>query len=593
MDVKSDASVDATHNYWGDKSGPYHEKLNPSGQGNSVGGDGVNLDFIFFLTKPIGVINTRPTAVFLTDRILVPPNGNVVFFATDSFDTDGRVDRYIFNFGDGYSSGLTTLSVFEHRYSVQGTYYANLTVIDDYGTASDVVFETINVQNLPPLQVNVDLSNSAVHEGEQVTVAVHVTDGINAVENATIMMFSVAEGNFSQFSGLTNATGYFVANFTAPDIADKMHFRIVARASKTPYTEGTDYKYLEVSPFLSVQIDANPSTIKSEGISQVTVHALSNGEPVIGASVILSSTVGNLSSSAGVTNLNGMFSVVFTAPQTIVLLDSIVSATVTKEGYMSGAGQVTIVIEPKILNVIVYAQPDVTISEANVTLTAHVEYEMTPIESANVTVTAQSGDFSKAYDFSNEYGNVTFSFTTPPVSTQSKITITIRASETGYATGQSTIELTVNPRTFEIKLTGPDAQSEDFAAILVNVTCVEDGKPVVGANITISSDAGSFNVTSMLTNGQGICDFIFATPYTVVQIYVTVTANVTRNGYVDGGNQTQIVVNPKTVPPGEGGWPLMTILLILIPVIIAVIVIIVLIKFKVVTVSSSDTEEEA
>jgi hypothetical protein len=266
---------------------------------------------------------------------------------------------------------------------------------------------------------------------------------------------------------------------------------------------------------------------------------------------------------------------------------------VTKEGYMSGAGQATIVIEPKILNVIVDAQPDVTISEANVTLTVHVEYEMESIESANVTVTAQSGDFSTAYEYSNEYGNVTFLFTTPPVSTQSKVTITVRASKTGYATGQSTIELTVNPRTFEIKLTGPDAQSEDLAAISVNVTCVEDEKPVAGANVTISSDAGSFNVTSMLTNGQGICDFIFAAPYTVVQIYVTVTANVTKNGYVDGGNQTQIVVNPKTVPPGEGGWPLMTILLILIPVIIAVVVIIVLIKFKVVTVSSSDTEEEA
>ena len=59
MDVSSNATVNAEYNYWGDKSGPYHESLNPRGRGNPVGGNGVNLDFIFFLTAPIDYDNER------------------------------------------------------------------------------------------------------------------------------------------------------------------------------------------------------------------------------------------------------------------------------------------------------------------------------------------------------------------------------------------------------------------------------------------------------------------------------------------------------------------------------------------------------
>jgi len=60
MDVSPNATVNAEYNYWGHESGPYHVSLNPTGKGNPVCGDGVNLDFIFFLTAPIGYINERP-----------------------------------------------------------------------------------------------------------------------------------------------------------------------------------------------------------------------------------------------------------------------------------------------------------------------------------------------------------------------------------------------------------------------------------------------------------------------------------------------------------------------------------------------------
>jgi parallel beta-helix repeat protein len=590
MDVLLIATVNATHNYWGDKSGPYHELLNPEGRGDSVGGDGVNLDFIFFLAKPIGIINTRPTAILLTDKILVSPNESVMFFATNSFDSDGRVDKYFFDFGDGKNSGWTTLPIVTHKYSSLGTFYANLTVMDDYGVVSNnVTTTTINIQSLPPLQVRVDLSNSTIHEGEQVSITVYVTTGTTAVENATIKMFSVKDGNFTETAGLTNASGYFVTAFIAPKVTRISSIRIVASASEAGYTDGSDYKYLEVLPFLSVQITANPDTIKSEGTTEILIHVDCNGEPLSNASVTILSSSGSLSFENAITDSSGLVSLVFTAPQTTTFLSVNITAIATKDSYMNGMGQTIVGVDPKTLDVQITAESNATISDANINVTVHVEYDMAPIAGANVTIEAENGNFSTVTELADSYGNVTFSFTAPQVNTQSNITITARATKPKYAEGQGQLKMTVDPRTFGVQISVSSVESGEQADVTVQVTCREDATHVADAVVTVSSREGNFSIITKTTDSTGICTFVFDAPQTTEQIFVVITANVTKNGYVDGGNQTTITVNPKTVPQSEGGWPIITILLIIIPIIIAVIVVI-LIKLKIITFSPEEEE---
>jgi hypothetical protein len=589
MNVLFNATVNAEYNYWGDKSGPYHELLNPSGKGDPVGGNGVNLDFIFFLAKPIGVINTRPSAILLTDKIWVRPNEDVMFFATNSFDNDGHVDKYFFDFGDGSNSGWTTLSIVTHKYSPNGTYYPSLTVMDDYGTVSNSVSTTINVQNLLPLQVKVELSNSTIHEGEQVSVTAYVTYGTAAVENATLTMFSVKGGNFTESSGLTDATGYFVTTFSAPKVTEMADVRIVARASKVGYADGSDYEYLEVIPFLSVHITANPDTIKSEGTAQILILVTSNEESISNASVIISSSTGSLSSETAVTNSSGSVSLVFTAPQTTTFLNVTITATATKGNYMDGANQTRITIEPKILAVEITAEPNASISEANINVTVHVEYDMTPIEEANVAITAENGNFSTVTGLTNSDGNVTFSFIAPPVNQQSDVTITAQATKAKYAEGNGQLKITVNPRTFNVQISAPAVESGESTSVIVQVTCKEDAKSVGGAVVTVSSREGNFSVITKTTDSTGTCTFAFDAPQTIEQTSIVITANVTKNGYVAGGNQTAIIVNPKTAPQAEGGWPIAIILLIIIPIIIAVVVVI-LIKLKIIVLSTEEEE---
>jgi hypothetical protein len=432
------------------------------------------------------------------------------------------------------------------------------------------------------------LSSSRVHEGEQVLVTVHVTNGTVALGNVTVTLFAVKNGNFTASSGLTDGNGYFTTIFTAPDITELANIRIVARATESGYTDGSDYEYLEVSPFLSVQIIANPNVVKSEETAQILIYVRSNIEPVVNASVAIVCSGGSLSSENGITDLNGTVILLFDAPQTVIFRNITLTATATKEGYIGGIGETTIVIEPKILVVHIITSTNVTISEANLNVTVQVEYDSTPITEASVAITAENGTFSIANGTTNENGYITFVYTAPPVNQQTNITITAEATKTRYAMGQSQAEITVNPRTFDIQISATNVESTEAAEIIVFVKCHEDSTSVANAIVTISSAYGDFSPTTTVTGATGTCTFVFVAPQTAIELQVTITVNVTKNGYVSGGSQTVIMVSPKAQT--EGGWSLITILLILIPIIIAIVVVI-LIKLKVIVISTEEEEQ--
>jgi parallel beta-helix repeat protein len=142
MTVVDGATVNAENNYWGDSTGPYQPSVNPEGKGNSVNGNGVDLDFIPFFTSPQGHINQRPVAVLSVDNNNVGVGETVSFNGTASTD-DGRIDYYFFDFGDGTNSSWTTLPVVTHKYSQEKTYNATLFVMDDFRVTSNNTQQTV------------------------------------------------------------------------------------------------------------------------------------------------------------------------------------------------------------------------------------------------------------------------------------------------------------------------------------------------------------------------------------------------------------------------------------------------------------------
>jgi len=447
MDVAPNATVNAEYNYWGHESGPYHVSLNPTGKGNPVCGDGVNLDFIFFLTAPIGYINERPTARLLTDKKVVSPNQIVTFIATTSSD-DRHVDQCFYDFGDGKDSGWTTLTIFVHKYSLTGTYHANLKVMDDFGVISNnVATVEIACQALPPLDVSLTPSNYIVDSEGQVSITVHATKGTSPVESANVVLFPIIGGSFEPSEGLTDSTGYFTTTFSAPNVTQTTNVRIIATVSKADCADGSDYKYLMVLPPLSVKVVADPDRIKLGVISHVTVHVTHNGLPVSNATVsIASDGGGNFDYEIGSTDASGECAFTFTPPPITTPINITLTAAVEKTGYAESEGTTTVSVDLGTLNVQVTASPATVESKATSTVTVHVTYDLDPVENAVVTVSSDvNGTFSVTNATTNENGYCTFVFTAPQTTTLIDITVTATATKSGYIEAQNQRKITVNP----------------------------------------------------------------------------------------------------------------------------------------------------
>ena len=679
------STANVTRNYWGHRSGPHHESLNPRGRGNPVGGDGVNLDFIFYLSAPIDYVNANPVAKLWTDHVTAPPGENVTFMGTQSSD-DGRIDQYLFDFGDGQNSGWTSLSIFMHSYASVGNYTAKLKVIDDFGVSSSNATAKICVDNLAPLSVDMNLSEYVVDYNEQITVTVYVSDGAAGVPNATVAFFSTEGGMFGSPSGLTDEAGYVTVTFTAPNVTTLSNARIVARANVTGYADGCSYKYLTIFPPLAVQVTSLPATVKSEQNTTVTVTVTDGFEQLVGDVYLeLSCSNGSLSTYAGVTNINGTMTFGFTAPHTLSSFSVTIACVATKSGFAEGRGQGTVFVEPKVLELELTSSPTEILSEATSTVTARVTSDSGPV--SDVVVTASSGDvgsFAASTGITNQNGVASFTFMAPQVSAELSVSIAMVAAKNGYVSAAGQTVIAVMPKVLVVELNPSSSSTVSEAQVNISVVATYDGAPVRDANVTIAShNGGNFSLSSASTDGEGIavfifnapqvtapinvtltaqaqksgyangscflslvvspavfeidvkaepttivsrestivvvtvtrdgvyvsdalvtvscgsgnfsgttgftdasgrCSFVFNAPRTTAQVPIVAVANVTKAGYLDGGNQTVIIVAPEVEAASEGGFPLVLLLLIVLPVVIAVVAV-VLIKLKFISVS--------
>ncbi|MEM3596861.1 MAG: NosD domain-containing protein [Candidatus Bathyarchaeia archaeon] len=509
MDIEANVeypvNVIAEHNYWGDPTGPNHESLNPHGKGDKVGGNGADIDFIPYLTKPIGQINTPPTANLLTDKTWVQPNSAVMFYATNSHDEDedGYVYQYYIDFGDESNSGWTTLSVFAHEYASPGDYNVRLWVVDDYGAISSATTATIYVRDmLQPLFVNLELSSLKTVEKGNVNVTVYVTNGTTPVADATVTLYSLVGGDFNISTGQTNEVGVFNTTFIAPFIEDdveKDYVRIVAIASMggVNYADSSDYEDLEI-------------------------------------------------------------------------------------------WQATGIVEPGTLAVQITPESSQTFSGTQLALTVRVmEYDMSPVEGAHVTMETSDGSLSLTYGITNVNGEVTFNFTAPIVNEQKSVTIMANATKAGYNAGQSQALITVNPYTFNIEIITPIVESGKSALVKVIVKRNEDSFFVSGANVFMQASYGTFISSTNVTGSDGTCTFTFDAPQTSTELQVIIIASVSKDGYVSASRQVTLLV----VPAKAEGWTLTTWLLIIVPVIV-IVIIVVLVKLKIIQISIEEGEEE-
>lgn len=149
---------------WNFGDGTTSQEISPRHTYNSTGEFQVSLT----LTDDLGAQATRTTTIFVTeapvaiisaDRTAAPSAPAVVQFdGTASFDPDGTIEQYEWDFGDGSSELLPTVL---HQFASSGTFRVTLTVTDDTGiTDSTEILIEIGIRQstielrVPPDDVN-------------------------------------------------------------------------------------------------------------------------------------------------------------------------------------------------------------------------------------------------------------------------------------------------------------------------------------------------------------------------------------------------------------------------------------------------------
>jgi parallel beta-helix repeat protein len=201
---------------------------------------------------------------------------------------------------------------------------------------------------VPPLAADMTLSSSMIKSEASADGTVHVTYNSNPVESATVELTSDNGGVLTPQSASTNAEGWLQFTYQAPQTFTQLNVTLTATITKIGYWSGSDQAKLSIVPkTLTVDAVANPTAVDSEDSASITVHVSSEGIAVANATVTVTSDVtGEFSNSTGLTDVNGDFQMVFTAPQTADLIGITISASASKSGYVDGQGQASLTVNP-------------------------------------------------------------------------------------------------------------------------------------------------------------------------------------------------------------------------------------------------------
>jgi peptide/nickel transport system substrate-binding protein len=101
---------------------------------------------VWYVTQSQPATNSPPTAVAVASATTTSPGTPVEFNAESSWDLDGQIVAYSWDFGDGAQGTAARMT---HAYSTYGSYIAILTVTDNRGATANNDVYLIRIQALP------------------------------------------------------------------------------------------------------------------------------------------------------------------------------------------------------------------------------------------------------------------------------------------------------------------------------------------------------------------------------------------------------------------------------------------------------------
>jgi len=207
-------------------------------------------------------VNEVPTASFDVSQTRVNVKEELDF--TDaSYDTDGNIVSWQWNFGDSSTSNERNPS---HSYGSSGTYDVILLVRDNDGAESEYVYESLKIEK-KDIDLDISLSDSEVDQGDSVTISGSTYPEISGVE--VEITITKPDNSKESITTLLNQ-GYYERNF---EVYEEGEWKFQATWNGNNEYNGatSDRVRLDVTQVITQsQTSGESSTTPSSGSSDTT-----------------------------------------------------------------------------------------------------------------------------------------------------------------------------------------------------------------------------------------------------------------------------------------------------------------------------------
>jgi len=227
----------------------------------------------------ISNIDHPPTASFTFSPAKPNVNEDITFNASASYDSDGYIVQYEWNFGDGTKTNVTNPTT-THAYSTAQTYTVKLTVIDN-ATATQLMKDTFNITGMLHTWYELYSSYSAsvkllVDHDIVVTSVSASPTSVTVGEKVTI---GVTVENQGKNTETFDVTAYYDGNTAGTKTVENLVANDSETLTLTWDTTGVTPKNYVIKAEASLEGDANPGdNIFQDG--SVTVKASVTSFPV-------------------------------------------------------------------------------------------------------------------------------------------------------------------------------------------------------------------------------------------------------------------------------------------------------------------------
>lgn len=304
---------------------------------------------------------------------------------------------------------------------------------------------------------------------------------------------------------------------------------------------------------LKVDVTANPSIIYSNGTSKLKVHVTNDTLAMQDANISLVLASGSCSPSSGKTNASGDFETTFFAPT--VYSETIVTiiANASKPGFLNGSDTTDVYVEPRTMSMTI-SSPATMESGTVAEISAVVKFQSSPLKDADVNFSADKGSCSPPLGKTNNSGGIATQFTAPIVTTATIVIVYANASKQGYLDASASATVCVTPApptpTLSVFITADSSALLSEETTMVHVKVLNGSQPVANADVDMHVAAvnGSFAPFIGKTDGTGFFNTTYYAPKVDVQKFAAISANASKSGFYDGGDDMLITVNPKPKP---------------------------------------------